>query len=244
MRARHEALRQTGARPARAAWAGSATGETASAALVTGRAPLFLRSRAARATVLAALALAGVAASALLFAAVWPGGTAAPRPAVLSPADAARARDVVVRAQALVSVTPQQLGWRLRVAGPLAGVRGQADTAAKTITLYVGAYAAPHQVAHDLGHELGHAFDAERLSPAERAAYLRGRGAPDAAWWPGGQASDYASGAGDFAEVFALCHAVSPEYRSRLAVRPEDPCALLPKEARGAKLAGGVHVQG
>jgi hypothetical protein len=238
MRARREALHQTGARPARAAWAGSMTGKTASAALVTGLAPLLLSSRAARATALAAMALAGVAASALLFAAVWPGG-AAPAPAVLSPADAAGARDVVSRAQALVSVTPQQLGWRLRVAGPLAGVRGRADTTTKTITLYVGAHAAAHQVAHDLGHEIGHAFDAERLSAAERAAYLRGRGVPEASWWPAGQASDYASGAGDFAEVFALCHAVSPEYRSRIAVRPEDPCALLPKEARGANLAGG-----
>jgi hypothetical protein len=210
---------------------------------VTGRAPLF-RSPAARAILLVALAVAGVAVSALAFSAVWPSGGAAPRPAALSPADAARARAVVERARALVSVTPEQLGWRLRVAGPLAGVRGQADWAARTITLYVSPYAAAHEVAHDLGHEIGHAFDAERLSGAERAAYLRGRGVPAAAWWPRGQASDYRSGAGDFAEVFALCHAVSPVYRSHLAARPQDPCGLLPKQARGAKLAGGVHVQG
>ncbi|MEY2535136.1 MAG: hypothetical protein QOF29_3046 [bacterium] len=240
MRARDEALHPTGARPLRAAWAGSLTGETALAVPATGRAPLFRRSRTVRAALLGLLAAAGVAASALAFGAIWPGATATPEPAGVSPADAAQARAIVTRAQALVSVTPQQLGYRLRVAGPLPGVRGRADTAAKTITLFVAPHAAVHQVAHDLAHELAHAFDAERLSTAERAAYLRGRGATGASWWPGGEASDYRSGAGDFAEVFALCHAVSPEYRSRLAARPEDPCGLLPKQARGAKLAEGV----
>ena len=51
-----------------------------------------------------------------------------------------------------------------------------------------------------------------------------------------GRASDYRSGAGDFAEVFALCHSVSPVFRSRLAPRPQDPCAVLPKSARDANL--------
>jgi hypothetical protein len=144
-----------------------------------------------------------------------------------------------VRAQRLVTVTPAELGYALRVAGPVPGLRGQTDNAARTITLYVGPHDAPNVVAHDLGHELGHAFDARRLTAAQRAAYLRARGAPNAPWLPGAQASDYRSGAGDFAEVFALCHAASPVYRSRLAARPQDPCGALPKQARAAKLAEG-----
>jgi hypothetical protein len=176
-----------------------------------------------------------------LAAQVLPSGDAgpAPGPARLSPADATAARALVRQAEGLVTVSPRALGYRVRIAGPRPDVRAQTDTAARTITLFVSPADAPHRVAHDLGHELGHAFDAVRLSAAQRAAYLRTRGAPDATWWPGGAVSDYRSGAGDFAEVFALCHAASPEFRSRLAPRPPNPCGLLPPAARTAMLAGG-----
>jgi hypothetical protein len=201
------------------------------------------RRRHGRRAAMAAAAGLGVAASALAFGALWPsgGGGAAPAapPAELSVADAATARAVVAQAQRLVAVTPAQLGYRLRVAGPVPGLRGRTDTAARTITLYVGPRDAPGAVAHDLGHELGHAYDATRLTAAQRAAYLRARGVAGAPWTPGAGASDYRSGAGDFAEVFALCQAASPVYRSRLAARPQDPCGVLPKQARTAKLGGG-----
>jgi hypothetical protein len=204
-------------------------------------APRPHRGRPLRAALAAVAALAGVAASALAFSAVWPQGPAAPpaQPHRLSAADAVAARAVVARAERLVSVTPAQLGYTLRVAGPVAGLRGQTDTAARTITLFVSPSDAPHVVAHDLAHEIGHAFDARRLTPALRAAYLRGRGVPGAPWFPGRAASDYRSGAGDFAEVFALCHASSPVYRSRLAPRPADPCRVLPAPARGTNLREG-----
>jgi len=74
------------------------------------------------------------------------------------------------------------------------------------------------------------------MSAGQRAAYLRARGVPGAAWAPDAGASDYRSGAGDFAEVFALCQAASSVYRSRLAPRPQDPCAVLPKSARDGNL--------
>ena len=195
----------------------------------------------ARMALAAAGSVLGVAASALAFSALWPGGgAAAPRPERLSAADAASARAVVARAQRLVSVTPAELGYALRVAGPVAGLRGQTDPAARTITLFVAPHDAPHVVAHDLAHEIGHAFDARRLTGPQRAAYLRARGVAGARWLPAsGTASDYVSGAGDFAEVFALCHAASPIYRSRLAPRPADPCGVLPAQARGTNLGQG-----
>jgi hypothetical protein len=200
-------------------------------------------ARLLRTALAAVAALAGVAVSALAFSALWPQGPAAPHPQPhpqrLSAADAAAARAVVARAQRLVSVTPAQLGYTLRVAGPVAGLRGQTDTAARTITLFVSPRDAPHVVAHDLAHEIGHALDARRLTPALRAVYLRARGVPAAAWFPGPTASDYRSGAGDFAEVFALCHASSPVYRSRLAPRPADACGVLPAAARGTNLREG-----
>jgi hypothetical protein len=212
---------------------------TASAAAMPAARPR--RARPLRTALAAVAALAGVAASAFAFSAVFSDGSTAPQPQPqrLSAADAAVARAVVARAQRLVSVTPAQLGYTLRVAGPVAGLRGQTDTAARTITLFVSPRDAPHVVAHDLAHEIGHAFDARRLTAAVRAAYLRARGVPAAPWFPGRTASDYRSGAGDFAEVFALCHASSPVYRSRLAPRPADACRVLPAAARGTNLREG-----
>ena len=214
---------------------------TAHAATAPDASATVARRRSVRRATTVAAAGLGVAASALAFGAPWPSGDGAGpvRPATLSAADAATARAVVAQAQRLVAVAPAQLGYRLRVAGPVPGLRGRADAATRTITLYVGPRDAPGAVAHDLGHELGHAFDATRLSASQRAAYLRARGVPGAPWTPGAQASDYRSGAGDFAEVFALCQAASPVYRSRLAARPQDPCGALPKQARTAKLGGG-----
>jgi hypothetical protein len=199
-------------------------------------------AHARRVALAAVVALLAALVPALILGAVEDGDSSAPRPATaakLSPADAAAARAIVGDARALVAVTPAQLGYRLHVAGPVRGLRGRTDTAARTITLYVAPSDVPAAVAHDLGHELGHAFDATRLTDAQRAAYLRARGVPGATWFPDGRTSDYRSGAGDFAEVFALCHAASTVYRSRLAPRPQDPCGVLPKQARAAKLGDG-----
>jgi hypothetical protein len=219
----------------------------AAAVAAPDRSRLARRAKLVRAGLTASAAALGVAASALAFSAVWPDGSAVPvgagqlqpRAQRLSPSDAAGVRAVVARAKRLVSLAPADLGYALRVAGPVAGLRGRTDNATRTITLFVSPDDTPNVVAHDLGHELGHAFDARRLTAADRAAYLRARGAPRAPWLPGAQASDYRSGAGDFAEVFALCHAASPVYRSRLAPRPQDPCGALPKQARAAKLGEG-----
>lgn len=149
-----------------------------------------------------------------------------------SPGDAARRRELVRRSQALVSVSPAALGYRLVLAPPRPGVRADTDRRLRTIRLYVGADEPAHRVAHDLAHELGHAYDDRHMTRALRRRFLARRGVTGAPWWPRGRFSDYTSGAGDFAEVFALCHSASPEFRSRLAARPPDPCALLPREAR------------
>jgi hypothetical protein len=132
------------------------------------------------------------------------------------------------RALALVSFPWQTLGYRLGFAAPVKGVRAVTNTAAHTITVFLRPDDPAQRVAHDIAHELGHAYDATRLNNADRARYLRSRGVPGAEWFPSAPGSDYATGAGDFAEVFALCFAPSPEFRSTLAPRPADPCALVP----------------
>jgi hypothetical protein len=185
--------------------------------------------------------VAHIAALAALVATAGCGSSASPsKPAADLPAtanarpetSAAARRADLRRAKPLVDVSAAALGYRVVLAprrDPL--LRALTNTGAHTITLYLAQGDAPHRTAHDLAHEIGHAWDADHMTPAMRRAYLASRGVPNAPWWPTGKRSDYGVGAGDFAEVFALCHAASPEFRSRLAPRPGDPCAILPAEA-------------
>ena len=145
---------------------------------------------------------------------------AAPPVGPVGPAERALAQ----RAMRLVDVDPAALGVRVRLAGARSGVRATADTVARVVTLHVRREPA-HRLAHDLAHELGHVVDRDRLTTATRERWLRARGAR--APWSSGTASDYASGAGDFAEVYAACHAASPEFRSKLAPAPADACGAL-----------------
>lgn len=145
-------------------------------------------------------------------------------------------RSAADRALTLVAGRPSDLGYRLVLAPSAPGVRAITDRHRRTITLFVRRGEVPHLLAHDLAHELGHAYDDRAMNDAERRAYLLRRGVPDATWWPGKQLSDYASGAGDFAEVYALCHAASPEFRSTLAPRPASPCSVLPPGARSGTM--------
>jgi len=158
--------------------------------------------------------------------------------AATAPPPSAGARALAMRAAQLVRFEPESVGYQVQVAAPRDGLRAQTDRRRHTITLYVDPRDATHRVAHDLGHELGHAYDACCLTRAERRAFLAARGVPTARWFPASTGSDYATGAGDFAEVFALCHVASPEFRSTLAARPQDPCATLPAVARGDRYGG------
>jgi hypothetical protein len=158
-------------------------------------------------------------------------GATGPAPRAL---DAAQQRALAARVQALVPrVSAEALGYELRWGTPRAGTRAQADTGRKLVWLFARRGDTPHRVAHDLAHELGHAYDHQRMSEASRREYLQRRGRAGAGWWPRPGSDRYASGAEDFAEVFALCHAASPEFRSRMAARPDAPCRLLPAAAAG-----------
>lgn len=141
-------------------------------------------------------------------------------------------RALARRAEALVDVKPAQIGFKLAIRGPVPGLGGQTDLPHRTITLFIDPSHTPHLIAHDLGHEIGHAVDDSRMTNPMRNAWLSARHARGRPWFPPASASDYSSGAGDFAEVFALCHAASPEFRSTLAPAPARPCALLPAVAR------------
>ena len=93
-------------------------------------------------------------------------------------------------------------GWQIGFADDHPDFLGVTLSEAKSITVHVEPDATVDEVAAVLMHEVGHAIDLERLTDAERAEWIRMRNMP-ATWWPGNGLSDFAVGAGDFAEAVA-----------------------------------------
>jgi len=79
----------------------------------------------------------------------------------------------------------------------------------KVITIHVEDGASVETVAGVLMHEVGHAIDLETMTDTQRAEWIRLRDMP-ATWWPGNGLSDFAVGAGDFAEAVSALTTGSP----------------------------------
>lgn len=85
-----------------------------------------------------------------------------------------------------------------------------------------------------LAHEVGHAIDVAAPSDRRHRDWLAARGS-NAPWFGCSGCSDYATGAGDFAEVFAWTRTHDRgDYRSRVAAPPTEAQLrrLLPKLSR------------
>ncbi len=102
------------------------------------------------------------------------------------------------------------------------------------IEVFVRATASEADVARILAHELGHAVDVTHLSPEQRTTWLEQRNAAeDTPWWPSSSAADFETGAGDFAESFAVWLVGPGDYRSELAPAPTaDDLELIAHFAR------------
>lgn len=160
--------------------------------------------------------------------------TTPPQPPPTVTADVAapdRAPDVVKAASALVRYdwAARLPGWRVRFLDARRGVRGLTFSDQRLIEIYVRPGDSPQRVAHVLAHELGHAVDLTLLSALDRELWRRGRGhGPGAVWYPSapGQ-SDFATGAGDFAEAFAWLHGPGGQWSGELGPPPSASQALL-----------------
>jgi hypothetical protein len=74
---------------------------------------------------------------------------------------------------------------------------------------------------HVIAHELGHAYDAAHNSAQERSAWMRARGISASQSWAGcSGCSDFATPAGDFAEVYAQWARGATTNKSRVAGAP------------------------
>lgn len=120
--------------------------------------------------------------------------------ALPTPAELGAQAEALLRSP-LESVVPD---WTIEYLPERAGFRGLTFRDSQTIEVYVRAGDTPQEVAGILAHEVGHAIDLSYLDDEDRWQWLQTRGIEDAPWWLTAYASDFHTGAGDFAEAYAL----------------------------------------
>lgn len=125
---------------------------------------------------------------------------------------------------ALASLRPAQPPtWSLTFQAGQDGYLGMARPALQAVEIYVRSCdrESDDLLRHVLAHELGHAYDQSRLSDAQRAEWLAARGLAAGTPWQGcHRCTDFATPAGDFAEVYAQWRRGASDNRSELAGSP------------------------
>jgi len=111
-------------------------------------------------------------------------------------------------------------GWEIEFLPGQDGLFGLTLVPEQRIEIYVRSEQAPRMVAHVVAHELGHAIDVSLNDGADRRRWSELRGL-DAPWWPESGATDFSTGAGDFAESFAAWQVGPAGFRSTLADPPD-----------------------
>lgn len=113
-------------------------------------------------------------------------------------------------------------GWTVRFRDGRRGVRGLTFPDQRLVEVYVRPDDDPVMLAHVFAHELGHAVDLAKLNDAARAQWLTTRGlARSTVWFPGAAGvSDFATGAGDFAESFAWVRGPAGPWAGELGPPP------------------------
>jgi hypothetical protein len=124
-------------------------------------------------------------------------------------------------ALAALGFPTERLGYAIVFRPSRGGLLGLADEGTRTITVYVRHGQSERSLRVTIAHEIGHVVDYLTRTDAKHRAYLQARGLrTDTPWYPCNGCSDYASPAGDFAEVFALWLAGPGDFRSRMAGPP------------------------
>jgi hypothetical protein len=111
-------------------------------------------------------------------------------------------------------------GWEIRFLAADEGAYGYTMTREHRIDVYVRDDQSDALLAHVVAHEIGHAVDVTLNSAKDRSRWEQARGITDAPWWPDERAADFATGAGDFAECFAVWQVGLGSFRSELGDPP------------------------
>ena len=113
-------------------------------------------------------------------------------------------------------------GWRIVFLPPRKGYLALTYRIERRIEVYVRSDRSDEGIAHDIAHELGHAVDVTFNDDASRAEFLRLRNLdPATGWWACNSCGDLQTGAGDFAETFALFAAPRFRFYSELGEVPD-----------------------
>ncbi len=111
-------------------------------------------------------------------------------------------------------------GFTVSFAGARSGVMGLTYLNENRIEMFVrSCEKQPAELLrHVMAHELGHAWDTTKMSDAKRTAYLAARGIPTSTPWYGcSGCTDFATPAGDYAEVYAQWARGASTNRSEIA---------------------------
>ena len=95
--------------------------------------------------------------------------------------------------------------WRVEFRGARDGIRALTYPAERRIEIFIRLTDTATSLHRVFAHELGHVIDVEMNSDRDRDRWLDQRTIPRATpWWPTAESPDFATGAGDFAEAFAV----------------------------------------
>ncbi|NNK91210.1 MAG: hypothetical protein HKO87_02155 [Acidimicrobiia bacterium] len=95
--------------------------------------------------------------------------------------------------------------WEIAFEGAREGLRALTYPRDRRIEVFVRPDDSAASIHRVLAHELGHLVDVEINTNADRDRWRRQRRIGDAvSWWPSESEPDFATGAGDFAEAFAV----------------------------------------
>jgi hypothetical protein len=164
-----------------------------------------------------------------------PAPAAAPKPTPEPAADLCAGEGWQQRrgAAALASLKAgaERTGFRVEFKAARKGYLGLTHLGERRIELFVRACGTQSDelLRHVMAHELGHAYDTTHNTAAERRAWQQARGIPLRTPWYGcSGCTDFATPAGDFAEVYAQWARGSSTNRSELAgdVPPAQLAAL------------------
>lgn len=128
---------------------------------------------------------------------------------------------VGAQAEALLPFDWNQVlpGWTITYKESNSEFRGLTYPYNKSIELFVRDNDTSESLAGILAHEIGHAIDVTHLNDAQREDWSETRSIESSQWWPDAYASDFETGAGDFAESFAYW-AVQDPSSSKIAHTP------------------------
>ncbi len=125
-------------------------------------------------------------------------------------------------------------GWTIGFGPGQDGLLGLTLVGERRIEIYVRADQSDALLAHVIAHEIGHAVDVELNDGDERRTWQDTRGIGEVPWWPGDGVGDFSTGAGDFAEGFAVWQVGPSQYRGRLGPLPTtDQLELMARLAAG-----------